>query len=487
MDETIHTRLERERKASQPQAALLRTYRDYARGVQVGTLTTAQRAILRGVVKHQFADNVCKMVLLAATGRLQLARFEVSAKPVEAWLRDWWTTAGLPTLQGQVHWAALRDGNHAVALSWEAEPGRVRLARERWWDGKQGIWIAYDDSDQPSYAVKEWETPEGRRRVFWWPDRIERYLAVDAGWQPYRLDPTNPGSWRDAWVDRDGQPLGLPVVHFRNAYLPQDADETDSNYGVSELDGGVLGLQDEVNDVQRDLTSGARYTGYQMLYATGVTPDTDPVTGERKPLRVEPGAVFESENDAARFGPIPAGDLSQLERTLQIKLQAVSRQTATPLHLITGGDWPSGEALLRADKPLVNKVLAMGRVFGPAWASLAHKATVLANTFGKPGQPLDTDALITAVFASPEDSDPLTLAQVADAIAPFVSEQEVLRVLNYGPDAQQQILKERKADKKANTPAPAVPNPPPDGQPAPADGQTQPGAQSAAPTQQEGQ
>src|SRR3712207_8958632 len=49
-------------------------------------------------------------------------------------------------------------------------------------------------------------------------------------------------------------------------YMAHDAssDDLDTTYGISELDGGLLGLQDEINDVHRDITAAARFTGYQM-------------------------------------------------------------------------------------------------------------------------------------------------------------------------------------------------------------------------------
>ena len=446
MAETIHQRIDRERKASNPKPQTLKDFRNYARGIQKSTLTTAQQGILRGVTGKTFCDNVCKMVLLAATQRLQLARFEVDDQAVLAWLVEFWTLVNLPVVSNQVHWATLRDGNHALALTWDNDKGHIRLAREKWWDGKTGIFIAYDDQDVPTYAVKEWKNVQGKgRRVVWWPDRIERYIAKGNGWEGYRLDEKTP--WTEPWVGTDKQPLGLPVVHFRNVYMPNDSsdEDADTSYGVSELDGGVLGLQDEINDVQRDITSAGRYTGYQMLWGAGVTLQKD-ANEKIIPLRVEPGAVFTTENPQGRYGTLPSGSLQELERALNIKLRAVSRMTATPLHQITGGDWPSGEALLQADKPLVKKVTTMGEAMGPAWASVAHKATLLANAFGNAS--LDTGSMIRTIFKSPEWVDDLTLAQIADAIAPFVSLEEVLRVLGKGPDAIKKILEERAAEEK---------------------------------------
>jgi hypothetical protein len=459
-DLSTHSRIEAERKAAQPDAALVRTFRAYARGKQRGTLTAGQAHILRGLLAHRFADNVCAMVLDQVAARLQLARFAVegdrasatAAAAVETALRELWTTAQIPALAGAAHYATLRDGNHAIALGWEG--GRVRLARERWWNGKSGLFVAYDDGERPRYAVKDWEAPEGLRRTIWYADRIERYLAQGDGWRPYRL-PEDGDVWPVPWLDRAGAPLGIPVVHLACRERPSDGDQADDPapaYGVSILDGGVLGLQDEINDVQRDISAAARFAGYQMLWGTGITPQRD-AEGNEVPLIVEPGAFFRDENPDAAFGTFPAGSLSELERTLTIKLQAVSRQTAVPQHLISG-QWPSGEALLRAERPLTDRCEALIRVIGPSWSSIAHKATLLLNCFG--GYQLDPTLLITSVFAPAERRDPLTRATVATAEAPFVSRRETLRTLGRSPAEIERILAELKEEASAAIAVPLI-------------------------------
>jgi hypothetical protein len=205
----------------------------------------------------------------------------------------------------------------------------------------------------------------------------------------------------------------------------------------------VIGLQDEINDIQRDVSAGARYAGYQMIYATGTTPRIDPETLEEIPIAVEPGAVFQDRNPDARFGTLTPGSLQELERALKIKLDAISRQTSLPLPVITG-NWPSGEALLRFELPLTDKARTIGGAVGPAWSSTAHKAVRMVNTFGKGD--LDEEALITAIFAPPERRDVLTRSEIADKISKHVSEKETLITLGYTPERAEEIIKERQED-----------------------------------------
>lgn len=442
----IHTQIEEARKDAMPWASTIKTFRQYARGRQRGTLTAAQQRILRSLLGNRFSDNVCAMVLEQLSNRLILARFEVEgAASVEQWLRTWWTLNHMPTLSAQVHYAMLRDAVSAVSLGWNGE--RVVTERERWWNGTDGVFIFYDGSE-PTWAVKEWKTKQGRRRTVWYPDHIERFIGVDGGWRAYRL-PTDPQEGPIYWQDQARQPLGLPVVMFANVQTPADADDDASKdgdpiYGASELDGGLLGLQDEINDIHRDITAAARFTGYQMMYATGVQPEQDDA-GEEIPLRVEPGAVFQSQNADAKYGVLPPGSMAELERTLNIKLGAVSRRSSVPMHLF-GGEWPSGEALIRAERPLIDKTENIGRFTGPGWASVAHKSARIANAYGQAG--LDEAALITSVFMPAEGRDPITQAAIANARADYVSQREVLRLYGYSPERIDQIMAERAQERE---------------------------------------
>lgn len=458
----LHQQIEAERQAAQPQASMLKVFRSYAKGRQRGTLTPGQQRILRGLLAHAFADNVCRMILTALSGRLILQRFAVEgadkeaapAKLIEDYLRQIWTLNKVAALAQMTHTAALRDGNHAIALAVDPDTRRIQIARELWWNGESGIFVGYGDDGTPSYALKDWTQRGKKRRTVWTADTISRFIQQGNGWEPYRLPDDGP-MWPVPWVS-NGQPLGIPVVHFSCTLMPADGDDPAKDappeYGMSVLDGGLLGLQDEINDVHRDIVAGARFTAYQMYYGTGVKSRTDPISGRKLPFIVEPGAFFEAEDPDARFGTLPPGSLVELERTLAVKLQAVGRLTGVPQHLI-GGQWPSGEALLRAERPLIDAAETLARSIGPAWSSVAHKATVLANAFA--GQQLDPNLLISSVFAPADRSDALMNAQVAAARAPYVSEREVLRLLGYSPDQQDRILDERAAE--AATRAAAAP------------------------------
>lgn len=453
MPETIHTKIEQERKLALPKATDVKRFREYARGKQRVTLNNYQRLVLRGVLGNAFCDNVCKKILTEFRNRLKLSRFEVIGEADETadvlnYLKtDLWTKNKIPSLSSQVHWAMYRDGNTAVGLKWMNDKGRVGLKRESWWNGKYGLFIGYDDDGEMSYAIREWKDGSNQLRTIYLPDRIERYIASGNGWQQRQLE--GDGGWPVKWLDDKDKPLGVPFVHFANLQVPNDGtgdygiDEPDPRYGFSELDGGMIGLNDEINDIHRDMTAAARYAGYPMLKLFGITvKEGEDVSTKYQP---EPGAAITDQNEKAVAEFLQPGSLVELERILKVKISAVSRNSGVPEHLITG-NWPSGEAVMRTERPMEDKIETVASSTGPSWSSVAHKSTILSNVFG--GTQFNEDAIIQAVFEPAFKRDPLTLAQVANTIAPYVSVQEVLRLLGKSPKEIETILTEMEDEAK---------------------------------------
>jgi len=459
----LHDDIRQEREAATPEAEKLKLYRRYARGRQDGTLSAQQRKILGNLIGKRFCDNVLARILGEIRNRLRLTRMEVDGETgasdaVQSYLRQLWTLNNVAQMANAVHWAMLRDGDHAVSLNHittEAGEDRVVLRRELWWNGDVGTWVAYDDNGRPKYAVKDWNEGGTQYRTIYERGRIRRFRRQGSGWQPYSLpaDPEAGGEGVVPWtVDGTptGEPIGIPVVHFANLQVPQDPegggsdDEPDPMYGSSELGGGLLGLQDEVNDVHRDITASARFAGYPMAYGTGAGQPTD-ADGNPTTYNPEPGAFFRADNPDAEFGRIRAGSIEPLVDTLQTKLEAMSRQSSVPMFAIQG-DWPSAQALIRAEMPLVDKVETIADSVGPAWGSVMHKATRLHNVFSGGG--LDEDLMISAVFGDPRRRDEATQAEVAERVSPFVSERETLRILDYSPSEIDRIMDEKAEERQ---------------------------------------
>src|SRR4029453_19034292 len=188
---------------------------------------------------------------------------------------------------------------------------------------------------------------EEKRRVVYFADRIERYVADGAGWRSYAL-PTDPPNATGVlpWRKRDGRPLGVPVVHF-----------APGRFGRAPHGASILGLQDPLNAALLDLPASAQIAAFPMLKVRGIDP-TD------KRLLVGPGRVLGSSNPDSDVSMMQPGDLSQLESYHQRLLGVIARDTATPEHLIGAGAWPSGVAIQRADTPQIAKVRRLATTVG---------------------------------------------------------------------------------------------------------------------------
>jgi hypothetical protein len=423
-----HEEIDAERKLYFPSGSDIRKYRAYAAGDQVKNLSAQMRTILGSQRNNNTADNVLDLVLRTTAGRLNFEGWTIengpqfvppegvaegspetrdaAAQEVQDFLAEFYLKSRISGLQFDTHYATVRDGVTALSLRWkpgatEASPGRPSVHRENWWDGKTGVFIGFDDFDEPAWAVKDWvelidNRPQDRRNVYY-PDAIYRYIK-QGGWQPYRLpdDPETDAAGKVPWVRANGTALGLPIIPFANAVADSGM------YGRSDIK-GLLGIQDDINQIGVDITAAAMFAGFQMYFASGMSVDG---------VTVGPGQFLSSPEATARMTAIPPGPMDSLIESYESKRQTIAIDTATPMHII-GGEWPSGEALLRSEMPLVDKVTRLGAVLAPSWTLLAHRATELANRFG--GMTLDEAAPITVNYAAPEHLDELTEVQVQAA------------------------------------------------------------------------
>ena len=437
-------------------------FREYAAGKHLVILTDQQKSILRGILSNDFCDNITHQVLSEGTDRLNFTGWDISndsdgddddnmpTDPTKNLLDDTYNKQRIDDRSAAVHYDAQRDADTALGIGWDDINKRACIYRESWWDMWSGIFVAYDDEDAPVYAVKEWwETSlKTKLRYVFFPDRIERYSSEDSiGWAPYKI----PGSlaeggdadmWPVKWVKRNGDPLGIPVVHFPNT------SRGTSNYGFSEIGGGVLGFQDQINDLHFAMSGAGRLTAYQIITIAGIKQDDDltqPIQGstgryKKQPITINPGQVLTSTDPQTVFGHIPAGSMDQLNSLLDTKLTAVARMTRTPRHSITGGDWPSGEALNRAEKPAVGKATRQIKRFKSCWIELAQKLIAITNAFGN--KKYNEDAIIVANFDDPTQMDMLARSLVVQQMGTHISNMEALRILGKTDEQAADIVAE---------------------------------------------
>lgn len=465
-DQGIHYQISRDRNLYHPDAHLIKDFRQYAAGEHNLNLSANQKVILEGLLAAKFCDNVSHQIISEANDRIGFQEWTCEDEGADEWLEDLYAAAQLLDRSSEIHYDTLRDGNHAVAVNFDNECGEVCIYREPWWDGVEGVFVAYDTQDKPLYAVKDWwiETSDlGTliRRVIYFKDRLERWVSQAGGaeWQPYLL-PEDNGQWPLPWIDTDGSPLGIPYIHFKNS------GRGTGNYGSSELTGGVLGFQNQINDLQYTASAAARYNGFKIITIAGIELELDPEDPTGKKTKIPdmgPGGVLSSPNKDTVFDSIEPGSLQAIVDAYMMKLKALSRMTRTPLHSITGGDWPSGEALARSEAPAVGKADRQVKKFSDCWTQVAVMAVKIRNRFSL--LPRITAELaggqISCRFANTERRDPLSKSMVVNYLrngvnGAVISKEESLRLMGYNEAQAEQIIEELEAETAAEAAAEAI-------------------------------
>jgi hypothetical protein len=179
--------------------------------------------------------------------------------------------------------------------------------------------------------------------------------------------------WEDGdipWVSSDGTPLGIPVFHFRNRPLGDD-------YGFSELY-NVVSEQDALNKLVIDLLMVADTQSWSQRWASGVSEKA------AMGFKNQPGEVWWTEDKDGKFGQFDSSPPDGIIQSIENTINRMARRSRIPLHLLTGGDMPSGESLRAAEAGLVKKVEDRQVSFGNSWEDVLLASMKLSDARGVP-------------------------------------------------------------------------------------------------------
>lgn len=395
VDQSIHDQVDALRKAAD--ANVPPEVRQYYAGDQPPVATPDQMAALGDRATKPYVENILKQCVDTIAGRLLFRQYLCEDGDTEkTWLDAFARKNRIGAHLNANTVRCLVDGNNAMSLSWLADPRegeRVVVHQEPWWDGKEGMYVESTDSGIEEWAVKEWtDLQERHRRTVYLPDQIQRYIRDGDGWQP--LNDEN-GSNVIPWTKPNGDPLGVPVIHF--AYTIT----ADSIYGTSKI-ASLLGLQDALNGTIFDIVAAQALNAFGIFTATGVDDTSD--------LSVGPGRLWKTAGENAKFGVLNGANMAPILDGYRAIRGSIAGQFPVSEHLITGGQWPSGMALQRADGPMISGVKLIGETFAPPMVRLAHRAMEITNAFG--GENLDENRMIEIEYAPAEQLDDATIVEI---------------------------------------------------------------------------
>lgn len=361
---------------------------------------------------YGFKGNLSDVIVDALAERLVVTGFDAKDANLSRQVWDWWRHNRMDHDSRIVHKEAVKFGDFFVLVDWNQAAGRPRYTYQT----VDQLFPCYVDRVL-QFAIKVWDIdPQTRRYNVYYPDRIEKYVAQ-------RQDGLIRGGWSDPvllgyagegiapWVDRQGQPLGVPVVHVRN-------NAQSDSFGRSELE-QVIPIQDLLNKTLIDLALVMDTMGHPQRWATGPTP-----FGHE--WSAAPGRVWKTDDPDAKFGQFDAADPKGLLDTLLFLVNFAAGRSRTPQHLFhISGEYPTGEALKTAEAGFIAKVEDRAVTFGAAWELVNRLALRLDNAFGSGNW--DPDPLVDTLWRPYELRNEQAHAQAIASLAQVYPRTELWR------------------------------------------------------------
>lgn len=370
----------------------VRLYREYYDGEHRADLTTEMRKMLRINDNRSdiFNANYCEQVVNTMADRLSVTAISGDNDAASQWSADLMNVNRFDGLQVDVTQAEIRDGDTFVMVSFDNTAKHVRLTHETAWDGESGMMMVYDRSRQYKMAAaKVWFEGEEQRVNIYWPDRVEKLrLSAETVKDPdtgnemvnqvLREMEMMPGEDR-TWT-LHGEPIGVPVIHFRNR------EQSRSEDGASEI-AGVVPLQDALNRTMVSMVMTSELTAFGVRVAKGFEPQANLAPG----MWVQFGA---DQDDAAILAAMDAKMMEQGEITPFIEqanflIDQIGIVSRTPLPNQLGGDNQSGEALKQRESGLLGKISKFQVKTGNSWEDVLGLAARVNDAFAAKNAPVN--------------------------------------------------------------------------------------------------
>lgn len=369
---TIKTQIE-------AQTARASTPSSYFAGVHGLSFATKKFTNAFGSLFKAFALNLCPTVVLAVRDGLEVENFTTEAggaTATDAW--EIWQRNLMDLRAGEIHKSALRDGDAFLIVTRDAETDEVQFYPQ----AVENCTVVYSKEipGKRLYGAKFWLVPSAEdpkknkiRLTVYYADRSERWITE----KPAETLPEGMASFVP--YNAEGDPIvqhgfpGVPVFHFGN--------DTDlGKFGTSELK-DVIPVQDALNKSVADMLVAMEFSAFRQRWASGLDVDLDGDGNPIPPFKSGVERIWVSDSPDTKFGDFDTTDLTQFLAVKNSFRLDVAMVSGTPLHYFMplGGDFPSGEALKKAEKRFVKKVKNRQLAFGAVWAEAMAYALGLAG------------------------------------------------------------------------------------------------------------
>lgn len=425
-------------------------YESYYDGDQNVKLTARTRKFLEQHGSQvKWCENFCEPVVDILAERLVLTGFGIYAgkQPRRGILRrrpdpDKVTEQiheYVDDLLEQNHVDSMQDVAHTTALV-KADAFLVGYVDDKkpclTWNPPENFKVLYskEKPDEMALAIKRWTTseetpqnPEGdeiTRMNLYYPNQIEKYYqaGTDGPWSRWQ---TEGEEWPAPWVDKAGDPLGIPIFHLKYKSLGR-------SYGRSRLKAAIP-FQDELNKQVVDLNMVMDHLGWPQRYAFGVDLDQGQIDAMI-------GDYLTSGNAETKVGQFDAADPSGILDSIESILTRLARRCRIPLHLITTGAVPSGESFKAANAGIDHTAKLTQTEWGSVWENAIRMLIRLGQTYSEDAPAADLDTLtIRCEWEQPDygnEKEHLDAALVKEQLG--VSKDTLLTELGYNPEEERE-------------------------------------------------
>lgn len=359
--------------------------RAYHAGDVAGVLTDRLKQFLGDAFcgADDFTLNFTAMVNNAVSERLMLKEMEfietrgTASESVETdlqkqWFAEWWRKNRLGFHQADIHEAAVSEGEYFAIIDFDSDgnnsritPHKRYISTDRGGDGS-GVVMVYPGgniSQKPLYALKRWQEKEGKDTVdyiaAYLPDREILFRKSAIGWNEIgKTSLINP---------RTGQPLGIPVVHYK---MPGLTPEGRKAWAVQRL----------LNKLIIDLIIESDQNAFRIFKFFGWKP-----YDKNGALAVNPGSFIGSEKakaNEASMDAIPAADLASQDATIDSFIVKMAQLTDTPASRFQSTGQVAAEGTLKQQEaPLLKKCERRAEGLAIAWEDAVTIARRWHNAF----------------------------------------------------------------------------------------------------------
>ena len=387
----------------------------------------------------QFRDNFMNVVVDSLSERLTVLGFDIEDETISEWAWQLWARNRMDYVQTVVHTETIMVGDSYLLCDWDEVNDRPRWTHQM----AEMIVPHYNENSRViDWASKKWiqrprigEEPETRLNLYY-PDRVEKYVARGGVWtrfsEPEEL-------WPVPWVDRSGEPIGVPLIHFRNRPMGGD-------FGQSEII-NVIPMQDLLNKTLIDLTMILDTLAFPQRYTLNVN------HGSSR-LDILPGSVteFHSEYDGGTVGQWSAATVDGPIKSIETLVQHIAGTTRTPQHLfqIMGGA-PSGEALKTAESGLVSKAKQRMVNFGNSWEDALMMAMRVQAAYGTALADVEEGAIKTT-WDDPETRNEQAHMESLKAKAELgITKHQIWREMGYSQEQIDQMDEDGTQERASET------------------------------------